>query len=329
MNENEQKNQEEKKGNAVFAFFKQPPVWFVWLVFILTLLFSASAITLVAISYTGVIAYILYALAGVFLAYFIYLAVRFAPTFIKNAANLLRKNNFFKTALGNEQVTSLVFAVISVVVNTGFIVFYSVCAILYGAPWYGGLAGYYFLLGLLRGGVALGEYRAKKRTNGKEIEYVTAQLKNYRLCGVLLFVLEIAMTTLVGIMLFSKNPTTYTEVIAITMAAYTFYKITIAIINVIKARKRNDYYVQTMKNIGLVEAAMSLFSLQILLISTFSGGEELFLLNVIVGAAVCLFALGMGVTMIALANIRLKRLQTQNNENTIIEEIEKDHEQNG
>ena len=76
-----------------------------------------------------------------------------------------------------------------------------------------------------------------------------------------------------------------------------------AIYNLFKARKQDDLTVQAIRNINLMDAAVSILALQTALLNTFSGeGVNISLFNTLTGSVVSLFTLGLGVFMIIKAN---------------------------
>lgn len=70
-------------------------------------------------------------------------------------------------------------------------------------------------------------------------------------------------------MITTNTPTEKSMVMAIASAAYAFYKITVAIINLVKAKKSNNKIIQTIRNIGLVDAFTSMLVLEVCMIPTF------------------------------------------------------------
>ncbi len=291
----------------IWAFFKAPNAATVCLTFCLTLACIIASLTMVFVGYAGWPSYPVYALSAVALAYAVYLTVRFAPTVKAGAQRALRKRKFTRNLTENYTFRTLVLAGCSFLINLGFVAFNTVFALLTNNPWYGCLAGYYFLLSGLRGGVFAWNNRAKKKARGEE-EYRRLQLKSYRLCGAMLLTLDFAMAIAVALAVLAQRPTKYTEITAIVFAAYSVYKIAFAVRNVFKAKKTKDMQIQSFRNIGLVDGAMALLSLQVTLVSTFSEeGTSMLALNAATGAFVCLFGLATGVFMIIKASRALRR----------------------
>lgn len=82
------------------------------------------------------------------------------------------------------------------------------------------------------------------------------------------------------------------------VAAYTFLNLTIAIFNLFKARKQDDLYVQSIRNINLANAIVSIFVLQVALFQAFSPESNLSFANGLTGGAISLVILGLGIYMI-------------------------------
>ncbi len=287
------------------AFWKRvsnPPVWGLLLAWGITLASVGAALTIVFIGYVGWISYLAYALAALSLAYTVYVCVSLAPALKKRVRARLQKGRFTRAMTENYSFRTLVLTTCSFVLNIAFVLFNTAFAILTGNAWFGALAGYYFLLSVLRGGVFYLDGRAKKRG-----DYALARVKNYRLCGVALFLLDVAMAVAVTMMVAEQKPTRYGEITAIVFATWSVYKISFAIWNIFKARRTKDWQIQAFRNIGLADAAISLLSLQTTLVATFSAeGESMLLLNATTGAFVCLFTVGMGILMIIQANKKMK-----------------------
>ena len=105
-----------------------------------------------------------------------------------------------------------------------------------------------------------------------------------------------------------KNITT------ITMAAYTFTTLTVAIINVIKYRKYDSPIYSASKAISLAAASVSIITLESTMLTTF-GGETMDaftqkLMLGLTGGAIAAFIIGMAIYMIVQST---KRLNLMNN----------------
>ena len=124
-------------------------------------------------------------------------------------------------------------------------------------------------------------------------------------------------------MVLAQSPAAHGEIAAISSAAYAFYKLTLAMINLFKAKNWKDPLVQSLRNVSLTDALVSLFALQTTLVALYSSGEQnMMALNIAVGALVCAATIGMGVFMIVRACVLLKRSRlAPTADHTVTEEI--------
>lgn len=213
--------------------------------------------------------------------------------------------NSFKEDYG---FRTLIMAIGGAFVNVVFAGFNAVTAIYYLSVWYGVFAGYYLILALLRIFVLVSFRHIKKKyAEGEKFE--RAKWKIYLVNGATFVPLDIALATAITTMMFMQKPTATGEIMAISTATYTTYKIVMAIRNLVKAMHVKEPVVQTIRNIGFVDALASLFSLEITLITTFSDAETfsgMRPLTAISGFAVCAFTIGLGAYMTIKASKKLK-----------------------
>lgn len=299
--------------NRLLRFLKDPPLYFAAIAWVAALGFIAGAFLLIGIGYTAWPVYIVYGGAALFLGYSVFTIVRRVPRIRAGILEWAKKHPFFHNMLTNYGFRTVAFSVLSFTVNIGFAVFNGVLGILASSVWYGILACYYICLSALRGGILLGSYKARKRAAGDRRLFDEYKLRLYRLCGIALFVLELALAAAVTLMVLSQRPGEYTEVMAITVAAYTFYKVIFAIVNVCKVRRLQDPMLQCFRNINLTDAAVSLLSLQVTLVAVFSDGvdDTMSTLNVITGFTVCALTIVMGILMIVRSSAKLKRFREE------------------
>ena len=113
-----------------------------------------------------------------------------------------------------------------------------------------------------------------------------------------LLALNLWMSVMVFEMIWNGHGEQYPGLMVFAVAAYTFYKLTIAITRVILCRKSRSPIQGVVRNVDLIEAMMSLFALQTGLFAAFGQDfEHQTLMNCFTGGAVCLLvvlgALGM------------------------------------
>ncbi len=228
---------------------------------------------------------------------------------IESIKNRISKTRFGKTFLEQYGFKTLVFSVLSLILNVAFAVFNGVIGIVTRSVWYGALAAYYLTLVIFRGGVIAAAIACYKKTDADAKRFLTVQHKIYLSSGAFLVVTEIAMAAAVTQMVLNNPPVTYGKITAIANAAYAFYKITLAIINLVKAKKFADPVPQALRSLNLADAAMSMVSLTVVLLTTFGGesGEGFLLaMKACVGFAACALVLALASFMIISSVKKLK-----------------------
>jgi hypothetical protein len=89
-------------------------------------------------------------------------------------------------------------------------------------------------------------------------------------------------------------------IIMIAMAAYAFTRITLAIINLAKARKSPSTKLITLRNISFASACVSIFALQRSMLVSFEGmtETEIRIMNAATGSAVCILVFLLGLSLL-------------------------------
>ena len=297
-----------KKFRRLILFLKKPPFPFLCIVWGITFALIAGTVALIVLNYMEWPVYIAYGVSAVFSVYTIYSLPRFIPKIKEMMLERAKSHPFANSLLTSYGFRTVAFSVLSFVINIGFAVFNAVLGVITLSYWYAIFACYYIFLSVLRGVILVGSYQAKKRAADDETVYALYKLKLYRMCGIFLLILELALAAAVSLMILSTRPTEYSEIMAITSAAYTFYKIIFAIVNVFKVRRMQDPMLQCFRNINLTDAAVSLLTLQVTLVAVFSAErtETMNILNAVTGFIVCALTVVMGILMIVRSTIRLK-----------------------
>ena len=291
-----------------------PPTWAKVLTFIITILSATLSLVMVGLGLENgalaILSYILFGVAGLSLAYSVYLIIPNLPKFRRQLISWLESHEFTRLILRNFGFRTVIFAIGSFLMSLLISGFNAYMGIKNQSIWYGALAAFYIALAFLRGGV-LGYH--KKRV-GKKIqndEYI--KVKVYRNSGIITLILNIALSSAIAQMIFDDAHFTYMGLMVFAYAAYAFYKITTSIISFIKAHKQEDLTVRAIRNINLVDALVSILALQTALLTTFSEENvDISLFNTLTGCVVSLISVGIGVYMIASANKKMKEIQKEN-----------------
>lgn len=183
-------------------------------------------------------------------------------------------------------------AALSFSVNLLYALYHGALGIVHRSLWFITLCAYYTLLGTLRFSAVLCEWK-RNSTGSLDTEYFVM-----RLSGILLAVLSFVLTWVIYISLAENIAAKYEPVMMITIAAYTFYKITMAIIRAVKQRKNPSPLLTAIRSIGYADVAASVLTLQRSMLASFGSISDFGarIMNILTGAAVCSFVLTLGVT---------------------------------
>lgn len=121
-----------------------------------------------------------------------------------------------------------------------------------------------------------------------------------RITGILLVVLSLCIVGVNILSALKDRGTAFHEIVMITIATYTFTKITIAIIGMVKVKHTASPVKKTLRNISLADACASIYTMQRSMLVSFPGMEvaEIQLLNILTGTAVWLIVLFLGINLI-------------------------------
>jgi hypothetical protein len=297
---------------SIWKKILNPPTWAKVLTFIITLVSATLSLIIVSLGLeNGVVAIISYALfgvAGVSLAYSVYLLIPLFPKIKTGIIGWLEKREFTRLLLRNFGFRTVIFSIGSFLMSLLFSGFNAYMGIKNRSIWYGALATFYIALALLRGGVLL--YHKRKRANEQNDEY--NKIKVYKNSGIITLILNVALSSAIAQMIFNSEHFTYMGLTIFAYAAYAFYKITMSIIALIKAHKQEDLTVRAVREINLVDALVSILALQTALLTTFSEGDtNISLFNTLTGIVVSALSISIGIYMIVSANKKMKELQKE------------------
>ena len=138
----------------------------------------------------------------------------------------------------------------------------------YGYDWNFVIAVYYALLLTIKAYVLVSEVRFYKGGTD-ETEKEKKRKKKFLVQSIFLFIIDFALIAPLSFMTKQKKPVRYTTVSAIAVAAYTFYKLTVAAYNAVKTRNKYNLSVNILRKINFIDALVSLLALQYTLIMTF------------------------------------------------------------
>ncbi len=181
---------------------------------------------------------------------------------------------------------------ISLAFNVAYALGNCIIGFLNSSWWFITVGAYYTVLAITKFSVL----QVRRKANGDyDVEFFAR-----RITGILLVVLSFCI---VGVNIMSAvkdRGTAFHEIVMITIATYTFTKITIAIIGMVKAKRSASSVLKTLRNISLADACVSIYTMQRSMLVSFPGmkAAEILLLNIFTGTAVWIVVLLLGVNLI-------------------------------
>ncbi len=251
-------------------------------------------------------AYFVFAAAGASLSYSVYILIVYSKDFKKKSLAFIGSNRLISALMDDYGLRTVITAAVSLFFGIAYAVFNGALGIIYSSLWYGALSAYYFMLSLSRGVLLIPEKKKAKRR-------FTAALK-YRNCGIFLFILNIALSSAIAQMIFDDRAFSYPGWIIYAYAAYSFTKLTMSIINTVISRRKQDLMLIGIRDIGLVDSAVSVLALQTALLQAFASDRSFISsFNTLTGIFVSLFSISFSIYIIIKGQKILKHKSDGNN----------------
>lgn len=175
--------------------------------------------------------------------------------------------------------------------------------------WFYSLAGYYIALAVMR------FFLVRHTSKHKPGEKMQEELIKYRTCGWIFLLMNLTLSVMVFFMVYWNRTFHHHEITTITLAAYTFTSLTMAIVNVVKYRKYNSPVYSASKAISLAAACVSMLTLESTMLTTFDDGTmDLTSRRIMLGAtggAISVFIIVMAVYMIVQGSKKLKAFNSE------------------
>ena len=121
-----------------------------------------------------------------------------------------------------------------------------------------------------------------------------------RITGIMLVALSVCIVGVNILSALRERGTAFHEIIMIAIATYTFIKITVAIVGMVKARHAASAVLKTLRNIALADACVSIYTMQRSMLQSFPGltPAEIQIFNILTGTAVWIVVLFLGINLI-------------------------------
>ncbi len=244
------------------------------------------------------------AIVAYILAFYMLVVVCFRiPRIITFFKNFKNENKYMKKWFSDVHLRVNVSLYLSLIWNVTFAIFQLCLGFYHNSLWFYSMFAYYIMLGIMR--FFLVKHTRKYKANEqKEIE-----LKKYIVSGWLLLFMNIALAVIVIFIVYWNRTFNHHMITTISMAAYTFFTFTFAIINSIKYKKYNSPVYSAAKTISLIAGAVSMFTLETTMLTTFGDKQDLIFRQIMLsltGVAVIGFAITMAIIMLIKGSKQLK-----------------------
>ena len=188
------------------------------------------------------------------------------------------------------------FALFSLGTNIAFAAYYLVFGILWGSRWILSIGSYYVVLSISRFVVL------QTGSGGRFIA---------RFTGWMLMILSIPLAETVFLTVTEERGQKFHMIVMIAMAAYSFTRITLATVDLVKSRHSRSEKTITLRNLSFADAVVSIFSLQRSMLISFEGmtESEIFLMNSLTGTGTCIIVFLLGLNLVKKKKVLFKALE--------------------
>lgn len=195
------------------------------------------------------------------------------------------------------RLRTILFAVPGLASNILFAIFNGVTGFISQSAWLGSLSAYYILLSMMRIGVVKQEKNISKVKQEQEKERLKKEIAIYQKNSILFILMAAVLGGMVILLEALAGGKSYPGYTIYAAAAYTFYRIIMSTIQLVKVKKQKSPILRIIRKIGCVDACVSILILQTAMFDSFAKEQEDFtkLMNGITGAVVTALVLGIGI----------------------------------
>lgn len=168
--------------------------------------------------------------------------------------------------------------------------------------WHGSMCVFYLLLVIIRGAILLAE---KNNRTGCGSRKAYRRHRTFVISTIMLLLLNLALVCPIMLMVKFEKPVNMGLIPAITMAAYTTYKITMASIHIGKQKKRkhNNILITELRAINFIDALVSVLTLQNTLImvnSQKTNADNMFILSAVSSAVIYIITVSITIRLLTI-----------------------------
>ena len=281
-----------------------PPIWMM----VILVITSAVALTLIFVKglEESIPAYIVYVLAFYTLTVVTVFCVMVLP---KQYSTI--KQKIYDNPLGNRYMTDRVFRT-NISLSISFVISMLYVGInlwswhMLGSYWFMVLAVYYVIMAVMR--FLLVRYVRIQKIGTS----ILGEWKRARICAYILLLINLSLSGAVLMILYQHRGYDYPGIMIYVMATYTFYALTMSIVDIVKYRKMGSPVMSTAKIVSLSAALVSLLNLETAMFAQFGADmapqhQRIFI--ILTGAGVSITVVTLSVILIVNANNEIRRIK--------------------
>ena len=279
-----------------------PPIWLM----VILVIISAVALTLIFVKglEESIPAYIVYVLAFYTLSVVTIFCAMVLPKRYSAIKQKIRDD-----PLGNRYMTDRVFRA-NISLSISFVISMLYVGInlwswhMLGSYWFMVLAVYYVIMAVMR--YLLVRY-VRIQKIGTDI---LSEWKRSRICAYILLLINLSLSGAVLMILYQHRGYDYPGIMIYVMAMYTFYALTMSIVDIVKYRKMGSPIMSTAKIVSLSAALVSMLNLETAMFAQFGADmavEHQRIFIILTGAGVSITVVTLSVILIVNATKAIRR----------------------
>ena len=190
---------------------------------------------------------------------------------------------------------------LSLFINLAYAVYNAAIGFYTHSWWFVTLFLYFSVLSVTRFSLL----RIKYKSSGN----LSLEIFAEKFTGIMFIIISVSLIGTVILSVIDNHGTKYHEIVMITIALYVFIKMTLAVINLIKARKNDSPVIKTLRGISFADAFVSIFSLQRSMLVSFGemAEKDIKLFNVLTGSGVCIIIFLLGLNLLEGEKIKMAK----------------------
>ena len=281
-----------------------PPIW------LMVILVILSAVALALVFVRGmeetIPAYIVYVLAF----YTLSVVTVFCAMVLPKQYSTI-KQKIYDDPLGNRFLTDRVFRT-NVSLSVSFVISMLYVGLnlwswhMLKSYWFTVLAVYYSVMAVMRFLLVRYVRIQKIGTN------ILGEWKRSRICACILLLINLSLSGAVLMILYQQKGYDYPGIMIYVMALYTFYALTMSIVDIVKYRKMGSPVMSTAKIVSLSAALVSMLNLETAMFAQFGADmapEHQRIFIILTGAGVSITVVTLSVILIVNANKEIRRIK--------------------